>query len=675
MKIRTQGIVAGVVAATVAFGAAAGTAEAKRRRPADPSLYGKPLLLTAFLQQGRTDVRRNEPLTFKFSSILQKGSVDSRALRVQEVTGSGLRPATGALIVRNNIVTFDPTRTQRNYDASKKKNSTTTDKDNPAGFAAFQDYEVTIPGPPEFHVLKNSRGEGIQQPYQSDFRSNATYTDPVAGQPIFIGASGNGQLGFDPPRSGSTGLVDEDAIIILEFSEPIQIDTLDPSTTVLVRRVTVNEFVPGYIRMDPNDRSGRRFHFVPSLGFGSDEPNKQGWDIEVSLLQGITDLAGNSLKRPYTAPLFRTRYVAGKPSSSIVNESFTNQLKMDPVTVTDGAEWNTTEKGALRGGVPTSYADRNVIYTSALVGSPTVVRTRVNEPLVSTATGPGCNARPQGSRAQMLYVPNDVGVAAAITGVGWGPSSNALFGSTHPDVLLQFGHSSLNSIGKDFAANTNVGNPVKVYEGPYTIPQAKNIKTTDPTDATGVSPDPTATGFWLWPTLTTPFEWNGVNNLVFDAAVQPGNTCQILRIAFIPAGIAFPNRRAVTNNFQGQSGDFANDTVVYDIQFKKRRRTTYATSRFYELASDAPVFATPIVSPVGQPGGVQVIIEVEGAQGKPDPLNPGGFIPDTTRSTGWTTVISEINGYRFFRFRATMVSNLITGQTARITSLQFPYQF
>lgn len=664
---------AAVVGALV-IGAAAGTAEAKKRKRIDPRLYRNPLVLTSFLQEGRLDVHRNEPLTFRFSAMLQKSSVDNRSIRVTEVTGGGLRPAVGALVTKQNTIRFDPTRTQLNYNESRKKNTTVTDKDNPVGFAAYMDFAVTIPGPPEFHVLRNSQGAGILQGYVADFRTDGTYDDPVAGQPIFVGEAGSGQLGFDPPRSGATGLVDEDAIIILEFNEPILIDTLDPSTTVLVRRVTVNEYVPGFIRLDPGDRSGRRFQFVPSLGFGSDEANLSGWDIEVQLTQGITDLAGNPLKRPVTAPLFRTRYVPGKPSSSIVNESFVDQVKMDASTPTLGGEWNTLEKGALRGGAASTYTPVEVIYTSAVVGSPSVVRTRVNDPLVTSQSQAGCIARPAGSRAQMLYVPGDVGVDAAITSVGWGPSSNALFGSAYDSVDLRLGHSSLNSLSNDFNGNY-LGNPVKVYEGQYIVPQAKNIKTTDPQNANGVSPDPTATGFWLWPTFTAPFEWNGTNNLIFDAAVKSGNNCQILRIAFIPAGIAFPNRRAVATNYQAATADVAPDTVVYDIQFRKRRRTTRAISKFYELASDSPVFAAPVISPVGQSGGVQVIVEMEGAHGTADPLNPGGFIPNPTTATGWTTDVTEVDGHRFFRFRFTMIANLSSGQTARITSAQFPYQF
>lgn len=626
------------------------------------------LVLTSFVQNGRTDVMRNEPLEFKFSVAVRKGSVDDRSARVNESTGTGTKPAIGARIVRGNTIKFDPQRTQRNYDASKEPNTLEgVEKDHPTGFSSYQDYEVEFPAQPDLHVVKSTLSMPLQQFFSGTFRTTGAFIDPVPGQPYFVGDHGTGLLGFEPPRSGATGLVDEDALVVLEFSEPINIDTLDPSTTVLVSRITVGEYVPGYIKADANSPSGRRFLFVPSVGFGSDVVNLQGWDVQVTLTSGITDLAGNPLKRPVTFPVFRTRYVAGKASASLVTETFADQKKMDAQTVTLGGEWNTIEKGALRGGAATTYPNKDVQYTSANSGT-TVVRTRVAEPLVAetvpSSGGGGCASRPTGSRAQMMYVPADVGIAAAIVGVGWGPSSNALFAATHPEVILELGHTSSQTLGSDFVGNVNIGTPQQVYKGQYTIPQAKNI-----------NPPGLDTGYWDWPTFQAPFEWNGTNNLVFDAACAGANNCQILRVGFVPAGIAFPNRRAVSLNYKGGTADFVTDTVIYDIRFKKRRRTTQAVSLWYELASDRPYFATPNISPVGQSGGVSVLLEVEGAHGKPDPFTPGAFIADPTTGTGFTPTASEIDGHRFFRFRISMFANLTTNQTARVNSVQFPYQF
>ena len=69
------------------------------------------------------------------------------------------------------------------------------------------------------------------------------------------------------------------------------------------------------------------------------------------------------------------------------------------------------------------------------------------------------------------------------------------------------------------------------------------------------------------------------------------------------------------------------------------------------------------------------MLQLDGAQGKPDPLNPGGFIPDPTTATGWVTDPTLVDGNRFVRFRVAMIANLNTNQTARISSVQVPYQF
>jgi hypothetical protein len=263
----------------------------------------------------------------------------------------------------------------------------------------------------------------------------------------------------------------------------------------------------------------------------------------------------------------------------------------------------------------------------------------------------------------MLYVPGEVGIDGAIVAVGWGPSSNALFAATHPEIILNMGHTSLGGLGSSFDGNVS-STLQQVYKGEYSVPQAKNINPPSLTD-----------GYWDWPKFQTPFEWNGVDNLVFDAACAGANNCQILRIGFVPAVVAYSIRRAASLNYKSNNADFATDSVIYDIRFKKRRRLTQAWSAWYELASDKPVFAEPVISPVGQAGGVSVMLELQGADGKPDPFVVGGFIADPTTATPWTLIASEIDGHRFFRFRLSMFANLNTNQGARVTSVQFPYCF
>ena len=171
MRSTSMRLATAVAVAAVVLGGFAHEAHAKRKR-FDKKLSRRSLVLTSFVQNGRTDVRRNEKLTFKFSTYVRKGSLSSRSLRVAASTATGFRDATGALKPRGTKVVFDPTRTQRNFDESKKKNSLVSEKDNPTGFGAFTEHQVDIPTSPNLEVLKNTRRQPILQSFTGGFRTN-----------------------------------------------------------------------------------------------------------------------------------------------------------------------------------------------------------------------------------------------------------------------------------------------------------------------------------------------------------------------------------------------------------------------------------------------------------------------------------------------------------------------
>jgi hypothetical protein len=132
----------------------------------------------------------------------------------------------------------------------------------------------------------------------------------------------------------------------------------------------------------------------------------------------------------------------------------------------------------------------------------------------------------------------------------------------------------------------NLGTPQQVFEGEYSIPQALNI---NPPGLTG--------GFWDWPTFDTPFEFNGINNLVFDAAVAGGNNCQILRVAFIPGAavlfadlihsVVLTSPRCVEKSAETESGS-------RDPPLAKRRPST-ATGCCQNQNLSRTLLVTPVV--------------------------------------------------------------------------------
>ena len=56
-------------------------------------------------------------------------------------------------------------------------------------------------------------------------------------------------------------------------------------------RIATGEAVPGAVVEDPKEPNGRRFLFVPSVGFGSNKPLQQGWDIAVTCIVTILPVA------------------------------------------------------------------------------------------------------------------------------------------------------------------------------------------------------------------------------------------------------------------------------------------------------------------------------------------------------------------------------------------------
>jgi hypothetical protein len=298
--MRASRVVLGVAAVAV-IAAAAG-----QDSVAAPAARQRPLVLTSFVQNGRTDLWRNEILEFKFSARLRRGSVDERTLQIGRLTTEGFVPDSGARVVFGNVVLFDTRRTQANYDALRYPNAPYVEADRPDGLLPNSRYVVRIPTAPTTRVLKSCDGRAIVQPFTGGFSTTHWCIDAREGQPSFVGDHGTGLLGFDPPRSSVVGLVESYASIVLEFSEPVLESSLVPGTTVLVTRVVDGAPIAGTIAVDGTEPSGRRFVFSPTGGFGTDGFG-YGRDVLVRLTKGITDLAGNPLQREIGPVIFRTR--------------------------------------------------------------------------------------------------------------------------------------------------------------------------------------------------------------------------------------------------------------------------------------------------------------------------------------------------------------------------------
>jgi hypothetical protein len=269
---------------------AAIVAAASRPSAAAPRPIAR-FLLTSFVQRGRTDIRRNEVLEFRFSAPLRRGSVDDRTLQVVELIPEGRRPVVGARIVQGNVVRLDPRRTQRNYDAAQLPDSTVTERDHEIGFSASARFEVQIRDGASKRVLRARDGRRIARRYDGSFATNTLYDDPVPGQPNFVPAGGWYPYEFSPPRSGATSLVDADAVILFRFSEPIAPESMRLGETVIVRYLQSDATLPGTLAPWGAGQSLDLWVFAPTGGFDSN------FSLSVGITTGITDLAGNPLQR------------------------------------------------------------------------------------------------------------------------------------------------------------------------------------------------------------------------------------------------------------------------------------------------------------------------------------------------------------------------------------------
>jgi hypothetical protein len=627
----------------------------------DPSIEANPapLKVTWMSAQRREDWERNAPIEFRFSAPLHKDSLKAgiieRAIQISIVTADGKVRAKGSFRhpkdkfgeeIRDRLV-FDPT----------KLHPDDTTQNNPFGFQPLTTYDVFIPTPHEStKFLTSTAKKPILETYESFFTTGERYLREVK-QPRFTGIpnnteDGSGALDFDPPRQFD-GEVPYNARILLYFDEPMSPDSFELGSTIKIvnetlSTPTIDSIVPGTFQPDI---SAKVWKFVPSFSFGG-----AGYDIAVTLTTGIRDLSDNPIENPQTIR-FRTEFAAGVPTVQVITENFDSQTKMDNVLTT--AEWAAPQAGVLHGGAVTTDTT-NVIISLADPNYAGGLRTRVRDhPFAQQgSTGVG--------RDQWIFTQSEVGASGAITAIGWGPSSNALYASDHTKVKVQLGHTQGQSLSLSMDNNFDVGAAVKVADSQYTIPQRASVDPPCSTDACAV-------GFWPLPTFTNVFEFNGKNNLILDVDASLGTNYQITRIYFGPAG--FPNRNVFCDT-GGNTGVLL-QPLIPDMQFTKKRRTTIGQSTFYDSGQSNPNYSTPIVLPSTQSGGTSILIEYEGAKGIlfPIPGNPNNIIPDPTSYTGFLGNTDQLDGYRFVRFRVTCVANVVTGDVPVVNSIAIPFIF
>jgi hypothetical protein len=309
-----------------------------------------------------------------------------------------------------------------------------------------------------------------------------------------------------------------------------------------------------------------------------------------------------------------------------VVESFTNPRFRDDTETT--ADWDRT--GVARGSVG---APRTVDFEPPLTGF------TLADPL-----------RPEGSRLQLFFGRNEIAIEEgdSILSMSWGPQSNFVFATTYSDLEVKIGTTARDRLVSGYDANytASAGNPTTVFQGNYVLPGSPN------------------TSWEPWPTFTTPFEYTGQGNLVFEVSTPPGAAEYQL---FRNSSFAMHPRYRNVGPFGSETAE-SGERTRYHTRFEIARTTTFATSLFYDTGIDDPDYAPPQVLADSLPPGTRVDIELEGADD-----TDGDGIPDDATRTGLVSDANDLDGKRYVRFRLALVGDATAGEAPVVTRVVIPF--
>ena len=333
-----------------------------------------------------------------------------------------------------------------------------------------------------------------------------------------------------------------------------------------------------------------------------------------------------------------------------------------------------------------------------------------------------------GRRVMQTYSDKEMGPKGSITSFGVGPSQNGTWSTTYNGCIVRAGYQKNDSmsLSSSFAGNY-AGSPTVIFQGSFPVAQKANVGNypgvgggstvavsfTNPCTATTNQPLYTYTGFLRWPTPTTFFEWDpGTGDLndsvmLLDMSVpEATGTFQQIRCwwaqkypcagyilgvgsfiggfptRYLLAGFEEDSPNPPENLGGGATQAIKNpDHLILDAIFTVTKRVSIGQSLFYgppaypwtalggETFGTDTDYLTPELNPSVQSGGAQVILEFQGAMAvEADRRTINGGFP----STGWTRTINDCDGFPFLRWRATLVSNLISGQVAVLNSVVIP---
>jgi len=643
---------------------------------------------------GESSVARNRVVRLTFNTTVLPDSVHEQSLRVR-VGGQFQVLPEGTFLISGNVIEFDPTLTAEG-------------SPNAAGFPAGEAVLVELPlftpdaGQPANEFVQNVEGNPVTAASDDNlvsFTTGCEWADTVPGAPGVL------SLSFTPGPN-SVGQVPSNAAVTVVFSEPV-----DPESVILGQNIfltnatdTSEDFQQDIPSLTFVDGSLTRYTFLPVFGFG------QGpFSIAVNFIDPDApdtfspdalprDLGGNRIQNFTFLQTFDTEFDPDVPDADTIREDFTTAGQRDTPNTT--AAWgNDPDIPFALASLPPTTRIQNIDVSAILAAggvtdlpdtsfghTPPPDPTNEGRFCASAAVlvGPDLVPAPNfppssaGGRNQQIIRAAEMGGRGTIIRAAWGPAGDTTTASTYDRVIIRVGHKrpGTNLTIESFSSEFDVDGFVTVVDSSYSLGQANDVNGGNRND-----------GYVDWPEFQQNFAYNGTDDLLFDVQAVEGTATQNFR-NFIAAtatptcscGLVFAGSSACTLNdsigLREKLGVFGSDqrnpTVVASglpnpsptvniMQFELAQLISVGTSLYYDSGTPEPDYQDPIVGPLVQPCGASIQIEWGASS--------DGIVDDVP----FTNSIHACDGFRFIRFRITLVANQNTQSQARVSVLEIPF--
>ncbi len=589
--------------------------------------------VVAFTPDGTNDiVFRNQPLVFEFSSAVSKTGVSAIGLQVllrNEVVQ-------GRVEVDGRFVTWSPVVVPGDPNDYVPNNNPPI---NGIGFDGDTQYTVRMSAN-QASSVKSRTGRPLGTAFQASFTTNNEFVPEMPNVPPTLLSTGS-EI-FDPPPviDGDPFSLDpnawpvldpRDVSIALQFSEKLAPSSISFLETAVLRNVTE---IPGdapagvgeIALMDTRLRPEADVLLVRNLVSLGDWPDSdQDYIFRLDLTQGLRDLVGNALDRPYVL-YFRTLDVPGEPNHTVVTETFDTQdfMSVDGTT----ADWG---DGLLEGADVNRRVDDFVPLPQNNFNLP--------HPLVEV----GNTLTPAGCRFQMKYDTDHLPAlpGESVIGMAWSPLSNFAFFSVYRDVIFKVGSFAASDGGNldpVYDRNFTTPPPIVVFRGDYEVPFDVDAEWVD------------------WPAFDTEFDLEPDRPMVIEWDMPAGgDTFQLFRNRSANSII---NQRVLSNGGEA-AGIIGRENTQYNARFYLVSKRSFGESIAIQNDFQPVDYGASVVLDDPDRGGTSIRATFGGSQ---------GGLPTT-----FSEDINVADGSTHLTFRIELIANPITSLVPAVRSLSYAY--